>query len=97
MNRTQIENLLITGLGLVTDPRERGEGRTYFLGSVVWAPACTTRIVRVYADQDGEVVQIGLCRSSDNNNSVFVRPPFDPDTLRALLSAEIALFERQAD
>ncbi len=94
MNRTQIENLLAK-LGLVADPRERGEGRTYFLGSVVWAPACTTRILRLYTDQAGEVMQIGLCRSSDNNNSVFVRPPFDGGTLRALVAAEIALFERQ--
>jgi hypothetical protein len=95
VNRAQIENLLAAELGLVTDPRERGEERSYFFGSVVWAPACTTRIVRLYADQAGEVTQIGLCRSSDNNNSVFVQPPFDSGTLRAWVAAEIALFERQ--
>ena len=58
-----------------------------------WRPASTTRLLRVLHDAEKNMPQIRLCVSSDNNNSVFLRPPFDAATLREAVMREIALFQ----
>jgi len=95
MTLDEIHDLLTEECGLVADPGERGDGRTYFLSKVVWTPQGTTRIVRVLRAPSGEAGQIRLCVSSDNNNSVFAKPPFDRHALRLLVRAEIAAFDKR--
>jgi hypothetical protein len=82
---------LTSGFELIADSSERGNGRSYFLREVIWAPASTTRTLRVHYDLNGVVTQIKLCVSSDNNNSVFIPPPFNGEKLRAVIAEEIAL------
>lgn len=81
----------LTGFALVADERERGNGRSYFWKRVDWAPASTTRVIRVHYDHHRTVTQMKLCVSSDNNNSVFISPPFNEERLRVAVSNEIAL------
>jgi len=86
-------HLFLTSLfDLVIDPIERGEGRSYFWQKVVWAPASTTRIIRVQSDSTGNITRVRLCISSDNNNSVFIPMPLDQDKIHEAVAAEIALY-----
>lgn len=50
-------------------------------------PRCT-RLLKVLLDHDGRPARIQLCASSDNNNSVFLAPPFTREALRAAVEAE---------
>ena len=94
MTLNELHNFLIGEFELVPDLQERGNGRTYFWKKVIWAPTATTRIVRTYYDSNGTVSRILLCVSSDNNNSVFVVPPFNKERLRTVIEDEIKLFQK---
>ncbi|EON16616.1 hypothetical protein CMPELA_10470 [Cupriavidus necator] len=91
-----LHSLLGTTFGLVTDPSERGSGRTYFLPPITWQPPRSTRILHVRTDAAGHVAQVRLCISSDNNNSVFAPQPVQWQTLRPLVAAEIAQYRDYA-
>jgi hypothetical protein len=93
MTFDEIDGFLRRDLGLVTDPNERGAGKTYFFKRAVWLPAETTRVVRVLQGVCGDVMAIKLCVSSDNNNSVLVKPPFERDVLRDLVNAELDMMK----
>ncbi|MFX6803826.1 hypothetical protein ABTH20_20425, partial [Acinetobacter baumannii] len=72
MTKEELHELLTKDFGLVIDPGERGDRRSYFLERVDWHPLSTTRILHIQYDQSGHVTHIKRCVSSDNNNSVFV-------------------------
>jgi len=91
MTLDEMHTLLHGECGLVYDRCERGCGRTYFWREVRWAPQQTTRVLHVQCDAGGRVIHVRRCVSSDNNNSVFIRPPFRRELLRALVAEEIAL------
>jgi hypothetical protein len=92
MTFDELHTFLTAEFELVPDFLERGDGRSYFWREVVWAPALTSRIIRVHHDTNGMVTQIKLSVSSDNNNSVFIRPPFNEERLRVVIADQIALF-----
>jgi len=96
MTRSELHAFLTSRFGLVTDPGERGDGQTYFLGAVEWRPGRTTRILRAQLAGD-EVARIRLCVSSDNNNSVFVAMPADLERLARAVGEEIALFGARSE
>lgn len=96
MNAHTLHSLLGTTFGLVTDPSERGSGMSYFLPPVTWQPPRSTRILHVRSDAAGQVVQVRLCFSSDNNNSVFAPQPVQWQTLELLVAAEIAQYRDHA-
>ncbi|WP_231662767.1 hypothetical protein [Ralstonia solanacearum] len=75
MTRDTLHAFLTSRFDLVTDPAERGSGRTYFLGAVVWHPASATRILHVTCGADGQVSRIKRCDASDSNHSAFVPLP----------------------
>jgi hypothetical protein len=91
MTLDDIHHFLTTGFELVRDEVERGNARSYFWKKVDWHPASTTRVLRVHHDQHDTVTRIQLCVSSDNNNSVFLLPPFAEDCLRVAVTKEIKL------
>jgi hypothetical protein len=99
MKFDELDNFFTKDLGLVTDPKERGAGKTYFFKRVRWLPSETTRVIRVLSGTSGEVILIQLCVSSDNNNSVLVKPPYEFDVLKNLVVAEISMLKskRQFD
>lgn len=80
-------------IGLISDVNDRGSNRAYFWKAVVLAPAQTTRVARLFAGPSNEVTQIQLCVSSDNNNSVFIKPPFVRSALGECIAGEIAALE----
>jgi len=92
MTQDDLHQFLTSLFDLVIDPIERGDGRSYFWQKVDWAPASTTRILRVQSDSAGIVTHARLCISSDNNNSVFIPMPLDQDKLHEAVTAEIALY-----
>lgn len=91
MTLDTLHRFLTAGFELVADERERGNARSYFWKRVDWTPASTTRVVRAYYDHHRTVIQIKLWISSDNNNSVFIYPPFDEERLHGAVSNEISL------
>jgi hypothetical protein len=91
MTFDELDRFLVDDLGLVTDSGERGAGKTYFFQRVAWLPAETTQVVRVLPGARGEVMAVKLCVSSDNNNSVLIKPPFERDVLRERVNVEIAM------
>jgi len=93
MTRDTLHALLTTAFGLVCDSVERGNARSYFVGEVEWAPARSTRLLRVEWNDAGEVTRVRLCVSSDNNNSVFLATPIEPDKLRERIVEEMACFQ----
>jgi hypothetical protein len=95
MTLDELHSFLTSEFELVPDLSERGNGRSYFWREVVWAPASTTRILRLHHDLDGVVTLMKLSVSSDNNNSVFISPPFDAEVMRAVIAEEIAMFRRE--
>ncbi len=96
MTKEDLHTFLSTHFDLVVAPVERG-ARSYFLGEVVWHPSTTTRILHVQYDADAHVSHIRLCVSSDNNNSVLVRPPVDWAELRQVVAGEIARYGLRSD
>ncbi len=96
MTRDTLHAFLTTRFDLVTDPAERGNGRAYFLGRVVWHPASTTRVLHVTCGADERVSHIKLCDSSDNNHSVFVPLPVTWPELRRIVADEIARHVRHS-
>lgn len=94
MTSEEIDQLLTKDFGLVSDPGERGSGQTYFFERVRWNPSDTTRVVRVLRDVSGNVMSMQLCISSDNNNSVLMKPPFDKDAVRQAVRDEIAALKK---
>lgn len=90
MTRDELHAFLTAHFGLVTDARERGSARSYFLGTVVWHPSTTTRILHVQFGADAHVSHIKRCLASDNNNSVFVRLPIGWEDLHGMVAEEIA-------
>lgn len=96
MTRDTLHAFLTTRFDLVTDPAERGNGRAYFLGRVVWHPASTTRVLHVTCGADERVSHIKLCDSSDNNHSVFVPLPVTWRELRRIVADEIARHVRHS-
>lgn len=81
---------------LLTDPAERGSGRTYFLGAVVWHPASATRVLHVTCGADGQVNRIKLCDASDSHHSVFAPLPVSWPELHRIVTDEIARYERRS-
>jgi len=90
MTKEELHTFLTTHFDLVTDPVKHSGARTYFLGTVVWSPSTTTRILHVQYGADDHVSHIRRCVSSDNNNSVFVRLPMGWPALRQIVADEIA-------
>ncbi len=95
MTRDTLHAFLTTRFDLVTDPAERGNGRTYFLGKVTWHPSSTTRILHVAGGADGQVSHIKLCDASDANHSVFVPLPVAWPDLHRIVADEIARHTRR--
>ncbi|WP_454739587.1 hypothetical protein [Cupriavidus necator] len=95
MTDGELHRLLTSAFPLVTDPSERGDGRSYFLRRVDWHPSSVTRILRVHFDRLGLPNRIRMCPSSDNNNSVFVQLPLAAPELQILVADEIELFEQR--
>lgn len=95
MTLAELHTLLTSEFDLVADGLEKGNARSYFWMCVVRNPASTTRIARVRLDEMQTVTQIRLCVSSDNNNSVFLPPPFEPGTMRAAIAGEITLLRQR--
>lgn len=91
MTVDELHSLLTSEFELVADFSEKGNGRSYFWREVVWAPASTTRTLRVHYGLDGIVTQIKLCVSSDNNNSAFIFSPLSGEKLRVAVAEEISL------
>jgi len=94
MTFDELDDFLRNDIGLVSDAMERGAGKTYFLEKVTWLPSDTTRVVRVLPDAAGNVMCLKLCVSSDNNNSVLIKPPFEYGHLRTLVNAEIEMLSK---
>lgn len=92
MDIDDIDRLLTSEFGLLTDSRERGNGRTYFHGKVDRNPATTTQVVRVLFSPDYVVTRVKKLVSSDSNNSVFVPEPLSLHVLRDEVAREIKLF-----
>lgn len=90
MTLNQLHDFFIDECELVADSTEQGNCRSYFWRKVVWIPVSTTKIVRVCHDTALVVTHIRLCVSSDNNNSVFVCPPYGKEHLREVIAQEIA-------
>jgi hypothetical protein len=80
-------------MGLLPEPMHSGSWRTYFHKEIIWHPAATTRTVKVLLDHTGMPFKIQLCVSSDNNNSVFMLPPFNHDDLKTRIANEIELIK----
>lgn len=95
MDADELHALLTSEFDLVTDGRYGG-ARTYFLKTVDWHPASTTRIVQVSHDGQGRVAWVKKLHSSDNNHSVFMPTPLTADLVRAQIAEEIRLFMRRA-
>ena len=95
MNAQTLHALLVRRFGLVPDDIRRGNCRTYFLRAVQRHPANSTRIARVLFAPDGEAFGLQLCASSDNNDTVLLRQPFDEAGLAVVIRDEIALVERR--
>ncbi|WP_197386425.1 hypothetical protein [Ralstonia pseudosolanacearum] len=96
MTRDTLHAFLTRRFDLVTDPAERGSGRAYFLGTVVWHPASATRILHVTCGADGQVSHIKLCDASDNNHSVFVPLPVSWPERHRIVADEIARYGRRS-
>jgi hypothetical protein len=94
MTFDEIHAVLTAEFGLVPDLLEKGNGCSYFFGTVNRAPATTTRIIQVHHDSQKLVSQIKRSVSSDNNNNVFVKQPFTADGLRAEVAEEIKLYRQ---
>ncbi|WP_343549008.1 hypothetical protein [Ralstonia sp.] len=94
MTVDELHTFLSSTFDLVTDPAEKGCARTYFLGSVVWQPAASTRILHVGCGTDNHVSHIKRCVSSDNNHSVLVRLPVTWSELEQIVANEISLHMR---
>jgi len=92
MTQDDLHLLLTSTFDLVIDPIEHGDGRSYFWQKVMWAPAATTRILRVQSDTASNVTRVRLCISSDNNNSVFIPMPLERQKIHELVAREIALY-----
>lgn len=90
ITRRQLQAFLTSRFPLVVDAAERGDGQTYFLREVIWAPASNTRILRAQFDRDERLEKLRLCVSSDNNNSVFLPLPTDWEALGLAVTVEIA-------
>ncbi|QJD93775.1 hypothetical protein HH213_29000 [Duganella dendranthematis] len=86
----ELHMFLTQEMGLVSEPLHSGSWRTYFHKEIVWHPAVTTRTVKILLDHTGQPFKIQLCVSSDNNNSVFILPPFKHDDLKIKIENEIA-------
>jgi hypothetical protein len=91
MDRQTLHGLLVDGLGLVPEPVDNPVSRSYFHQRIEWHPRHSTRIFRVLFDAAGEPARIQLCASSDNNNTVLIAQPFDPEHLIGLARQEVAL------
>lgn len=85
----ELHDLLTQEMLLVAEPEHSGSWRTYFFREIVWHPSRTTRTVKVLFDGLGMPFKIQLCVSSDNNNSVFVRGPFEREGMRGVVESEI--------
>lgn len=89
MRRTELDQLLIDELGLLPDPAAKGDSLSFFVGKVERHPARCTRTVRVFFSGSGEPAMLQLCASSDNNNTVLLRQPFDRESLAGAIRQEI--------
>ncbi|CAJ0678949.1 hypothetical protein R77591_00040 [Ralstonia mannitolilytica] len=87
-----INSLLISRFNLVTDPWERGDGKTYFWGNIVWHPTKTTRVLRIILRSGNLPPRIKRLISSDANNSVFMREPLSLESISYEAASEIELF-----
>jgi len=84
-------HLLLTSFGLVPEPVRRADSCTYFLGKIQRHPEESTRTIRVFYSPAGQPLQLQLCASSDNNNTVLLHQPFESGALMSALKHEIAL------
>jgi hypothetical protein len=86
----ELHDFLTREYALLPEPEHGGTWRTYFFKELVWHPARTTRTVKVLLDHTKTPFKIQLCVSSDNNNSVFLSPPFTGDSLKHAIENEIS-------
>lgn len=87
----ELHDFLVHELGLLAEPEHSGSWRTYFFKEIVWHPLTTTRTVKILLDHTNKPFKIQLCVSSDNNNSVFVSPPFARDSLQLAIENEMSM------
>nr|WP_314624066.1 hypothetical protein [uncultured Noviherbaspirillum sp.] len=84
----ELHDFLTQEMGLLSEPAHSGTWRTYFFKEIIWHPSKTTRTVKILLDHTKKPFKIQLCVSSDNNNSVFVSPPFEYDALKLAIENE---------
>jgi hypothetical protein len=87
----ELHDILTRECDLLPEPEHGGAWRTYYFKKIDRHPATSTRTVKVFLTQGDTPFKIQLCASSDNNNSVFLNSPFDADTLKTAIKAEIEL------
>jgi hypothetical protein len=87
-NFDELHDFLTQEMGLLPEPAHGGSWRTYFFKEIIWHPLRTTRTVKILLDHAKKPFKIQLCVSSDNNNSVFVSPPFEHDALKLAIENE---------
>ncbi|MEY8689167.1 MAG: hypothetical protein AB9M53_04700 [Leptothrix sp. (in: b-proteobacteria)] len=93
MTAEQLHAYLTEVFELVPEPVRPADARTYFWRRVEWHPARSTRTLKVFYDAAMQPSRLQLCASSDNNNTVLLRPPFDRSHLEEVLTREVALVQ----
>ena len=91
----ELHDFLTQEMGLLSEPVHSGSWRTYFFKKIIWHPSKTTRAVKILLDHNNKPFKIQQCLSSDNNNSVFVLPPFEHEALKLAVENEILLLVTQ--
>lgn len=91
----ELHDFLTQEMGLLSEPVHSGSWRTYFFKEIVWHSSKATRTVKILLDHTGNPFKIQQCVSSDNNNSVFLMPPFEYDALKLVVENELSLLMAQ--
>lgn len=91
----ELHDFLTQEMGLLSEPVHSGSWRTYFFKEIAWHPSKTTRTVKILLDHTGKPFKVQRCVSSDNNNSVFLMPPFEYDALKLAVENEVSLLVTQ--
>ena len=93
MNSVELHELLTDKIGLLPESVQNSISRTYFHQAIEWHPQKSTRVFRVLFDSQFKISGIQLCASSDNNNTVLVRPPFLESDIVEMAAREIEIIK----
>ena len=93
MNSAKLHELLTDKVGLLPESFQNSISRTYFYQAIEWHPQKSTRVFRVLFDSQFKISSIQLCASSDNNNTVLVRPPFRESDIVEMAAKEIEIIK----